>query len=151
MMHQRLIEVVQGARPRLEAMGEAQTSLKLSRTVWSRKEILGHLIDSAQHNHGRFVQLSLESGTEFLGDDQDAWVDLQRWQERPWLEIVAFWHSYNLHLAWVIAGLPTHSLKHEGIVFRSRRTVSLHWLIEHYVEHHEHHLQQIEDSSRWNA
>jgi hypothetical protein len=150
-MHQRLFEIVRSALPRLEAIEEAETSLKPNQSVWSRKEILGHLVDSAQHNHGRFVQLGLENGTEFPGDNQDAWVDLQRWHERPWLEIIHLWHSYNLHLAWVIAHLPTPSLEHEGIVFLSRKTVSLRWLIEHYIQHLEHHLQQIEDRNRWTA
>lgn len=130
-------------------MDDAETSLKPNQTMWSRKEILGHLTDSAQHNHGRFVQLSLENGSEFFGDHQDAWVDLQRWQERPWLEIVKFWHSYNLHLIWVIEHLPAASFEHQGIVFLSRKTVSVRWLIEHYIQHLEHHLQQIENQNRW--
>jgi hypothetical protein len=144
----KLREILQHAMPQLEHMGEAETSRKLDAQTWSPKEILGHLVDSAQHNHGRLVQLSLENGSEFPGDDQDAWVNLQRWNDRPWFEIATLWYAYNLHLAWLIEQLPEASLEHQGTVFLSRKIVNVRWLIEHYVTHLEHHLQQIEERSK---
>jgi hypothetical protein len=144
-MQTRLREIVQHVLPQLERMEDAVTSRKPSPDTWSPKEILGHLVDSAQHNHGRFVQIGLENGVEFPGDDQNAWVKFQRWQDRPWVEIVCLWESYNLHLAWVIEGIPESSLGHQWIIFRSRKTVTLHWLVQHYLEHLEHHVQQIRE------
>ena len=69
----------------------------------------------------------------------------QGWQERGWLEILDLWRAYNLHLAWLVERLPDGSLEHRGTVFLSRRTVSLRWLVEHYLEHLEHHLKQIDE------
>jgi uncharacterized damage-inducible protein DinB len=125
----RLREIVQHVAPRLEGLDDAVASRKPGADVWSPKEILGHLVDSAQHNHARFVGLGLEDGQEFPGDDQNAWVRFQRWQERGWL----------------IERLPDASLEHQGTAFLSRRTVTLRWLVEHYVEHLEHHLRQIDE------
>jgi len=39
---------------------------------WSQKEIIGHLIDSASNNHGRFVRAQLQDDLIFAGYDQDA-------------------------------------------------------------------------------
>jgi DinB superfamily len=145
---QRLREILLHALASLERMDETEASRKPDDSAWSPKEILGHLVDSAQHNHGRLVQLSLEDGTEFPGDDQNAWVNLQRWNERPWLEILTLWHAYNLHLVWLIEKLPDASLEHRGTVFLSRKTVDLRWIIEHYVTHLEHHLNQIDERTK---
>lgn len=122
-MQTRLREIVRRVAPRLERVDDVLASRKPGTDVWSPKEILGHLVDSAQHNHARFVGLGLEDEQEFPGDDQNAWVRFQGWQERGWLEILDLWRAYNLHLAWLVERLPDASLEHQGTVFLSRRTV----------------------------
>ena len=47
--------------PRLRSIADAVATEKPSPGAWSRKEELGHLIDSATNNHVRFVRASLES------------------------------------------------------------------------------------------
>ena len=41
---------------RFQSIPEAQFSFKPSPKKWSKKEILGHLIDSATNNHHRFIR-----------------------------------------------------------------------------------------------
>jgi hypothetical protein len=41
---------------------------------WSRKEILGHLIDSASNNHQRFVRAQLQDELRWPGYDQTGCV-----------------------------------------------------------------------------
>ena len=147
-MHKRLREIIRNSTPQLEAVSDADASWKQDANVWSPKEILGHLVDSAMHNHERFVGIALNEKLEFAGDDQNAWVNFQAWQDRPWLEIVALWNAYNLHIAWLIEQLPENSLEREATVFLSRKTVTLKWLVEHYVQHLEHHLGQINERIR---
>ncbi|MGH9568247.1 MAG: hypothetical protein ACRD4F_01310, partial [Candidatus Angelobacter sp.] len=48
------------AKPMLSAMNNADTSRRLNPRKWSRKEILGHLLDSASNNHQRFVRAALQ-------------------------------------------------------------------------------------------
>src|ERR1700730_15199763 len=69
-MHQtsaRLIQVVEETEPRLSALTEPETETRSGSTKWSRKEILGHLIDSASNNHQRFVRAQLDGALNFPG------------------------------------------------------------------------------------
>ncbi|MGZ7100199.1 MAG: hypothetical protein ACXVJ8_17135, partial [Candidatus Angelobacter sp.] len=48
------------AKPLLMKLDNADTSLRPSPDKWAKKEILGHLLDSASNNHQRFVRASLQ-------------------------------------------------------------------------------------------
>ena len=48
---------------------------------WSRKEIVGHLIDSASNNHQRFVRAQDSDDLICPTYDQDAFVRVQRYAE----------------------------------------------------------------------
>ena len=63
---------------RLENLNEAKASQKTQPDKWSRKEILGHLIDSASNNHQRFVRAQYVKDTNFLSYEQKEWVSIQR-------------------------------------------------------------------------
>ncbi len=65
---------------------------------WSRKQIVGHMIDSGTVNHQRFIR-ALAGETDFsLLYAQEEWVDLNGYQSRDWNEIIDLWKSLNLHL-----------------------------------------------------
>src|SRR6185436_18687564 len=70
---------------------------------WSKKEIIGHLIDSAANNHARFVRAQATDDLVFDGYDQDEWVRVQRYRERPWRDLVGLWQAYNHHMASLMA------------------------------------------------
>jgi len=109
---------------------------------WSRKQVLGHLIDSASNNHQRFVRASLEGSLEFPGYDQDGCVRVQAVQDAPWPLLVALWADYNRYLAHVIAHLPDSKLDSAcGIGVDA--PVTLRFLAEDYLKHMRHHLGQI--------
>lgn len=124
-----------------------------ARGVWSAKEVLGHLIDSAAVNHQRFVRAQWQD-LVFASYAQDDWVEAQKYQDAPWIELVALWREYNRHIARVMAATPLeirtraqrrHNL-HE-IAMRqmsSEEAASLDDLMRDYVEHLQHHLAQIE-------
>src|SRR6478735_2142235 len=62
---------------------------------WSKKQILGHLIDSAANNHQRFVRGQLDrdlSTPDYAGND---WVDVEQFQDRDWNDLVQLWLAYN--------------------------------------------------------
>src|SRR5215831_775072 len=96
---------------RLTQIGEAAASVPRAPGKWSRKQVLGHLVDSAANNHQRFVRLQLVSRIDLPGYDQDAWVHVQRYQDRPWLEIIQLWQTYNAQLAALIRTANKDSLK----------------------------------------
>ena len=101
-----LEHIVGAATPRLEAISDADASRPRSEGKWSRKEIVGHLIDSASNNHGRFVRAQFSDDLVCPTYDQDAWVRVQNYIRAPWVELVTLWSLYNLHLTRVIAAIP---------------------------------------------
>jgi hypothetical protein len=126
----------------LRAVAERDASVKPSPKVWSKKEELGHLIDSATNNHVRFVRAVIEPGFRGLGYEQDAWVSLHGYQEMPWTEIIDFWQRYNYFLAGLVRRIPEDRLSASCVVGESV-PVTLQFLIEDYTLHMQHHLDHI--------
>ena len=109
--------------------------------AWCAREILGHLVDSACNNHRRFVIGQGPPPIVFQGYDQDAWVGRQRYADVPFRDIASLWGAYNRHLAHVIASTPSEVLEESGE--GPDGIVTLGYLMEDYVRHLRHHLDQI--------
>ncbi len=64
------------------------------------KEILGHLIDSANVNLNRFLSGNFIKMIWFLDTyPQNEWVEIQNYNKRDWGELIVLWSSLNLHIA----------------------------------------------------
>jgi hypothetical protein len=134
-------------------MTDAAASVPRAPGKWSPKEIIGHLIDSAANNHARFVRAQSTDHLVCEGYDQDAWVQLQRYQERPWTNLVQLWRDYNLHLAAVMASADRHAVERPRTRHNLARVAfapispdqpaTLGYFMRDYVDHLEHHLRQI--------
>jgi len=109
---------------------------------WSRKQILGHLIDSASNNHQRFVRGQLQEDLISPGYAQEAWVSTQHYQDRQWADLVAFWAAYNQHLLHLMAGLLADRGRHLCRI-GGADPVTLEFVMEDYVRHLKHHLEQV--------
>jgi hypothetical protein len=109
---------------------------------WTRKQILGHLIDSAANNHHRFVRAQFETDFAMPGYAQESWVNANAYQERSWEDLVALWTIYNRHLIHVMEHAPKAAL---GALCRigAGDPVTLEFLMIDYVDHLQHHLHQI--------
>jgi hypothetical protein len=136
-----LRSVVTDAVPRLESLSEEFVSQAREIGKWSRKEILGHLIDSACNNHRRFVKMQIQSGQTLDGYEQNDWVRLQNYQQESWNAIITLWQAYNLHLAHVIEQIPKEALTNTCVL--GGKTLALEFLLKDYLEHMQHHLAQI--------
>lgn len=121
-------------------MGEKELSIKHSDEKWSKKEILGHLIDSATNNHQRFVRAQFESNPE-INYDQNKWNKFNFYQEIESIQLIHFWTSYNRQLLEIIKRIPKESLIKQIKIGES--LITLEFLIIDYVEHLEHHLKQL--------
>jgi hypothetical protein len=128
--------------PRLAAFDEAESASIRPGGAWSRKQILGHLVDSATNNHQRFVRAQLQKELVFPGYEQDGWVDVQGYAERPWTSLVALWDAMNRHVAHVIARIPDHRLG-TRVTLGEGKPVTLEFVARDYVRHLRHHLEQI--------
>jgi len=127
---------------RLRQIDEATASLRPGPGKWSKKEILGHLIDSAANNHQRFVRLQLSGRIDLPGYDGDEWVRVQRYQDRPWGEIIDLWQMYNTQLAAVIRHVDSKALRSVWHT-PDGNDLDLEFIIRDYVVHLRHHLDQI--------
>src|SRR5579863_8811939 len=141
-LSEKLSRAVEFAEPILQKVTEADSNTPALKGGWSRKQVIGHLIDSASNNHQRFVRASLQGSLEFPGYDQDGCVRIQAVQNAPWLLLVTLWTNYNLYLAHVIANLPASRLN-AACRIDEDEPVTLKFLAEDYLAHLSHHLGQI--------
>jgi hypothetical protein len=146
-------QTVANASLKLLDISEEQAEKPRAEEHWSAKQIIGHLIDSAANNHARFVLGQLKDDLLFAGYDQDGWVKTNHYQEASWVDLVDLWRSYNLHLHHVMvhadqAKMNTPCTLHtlQEIAFNTvpkSEPVTLTYLMQDYVVHLKHHLNQI--------
>ncbi|MFA7227473.1 MAG: hypothetical protein WC061_00440 [Melioribacteraceae bacterium] len=120
---------------------------------WSKKEIIGHLIDSASNNHQRFVRAQFTDDLIFPGYDQDEWVRIQNYQIMDWTLLINLWKEFNfliIHLSGQISGeemtrpRPNHNL--DKIAWRAvprDQPATLEYFIRDYFGHMRHHINQL--------
>jgi hypothetical protein len=138
----RLLEIVDAAEPRLRAVSAGESLLPVLRGGWSRRQVVGHLIDSASNNHQRFARALLVDALSFPGYDTDGNVRVQAVQKADWLLLILLWASYNRYLAHVIGQLPEDKLE-TVCAIGDGKPVTLRFLAVDYVDHLVHHLGQI--------
>jgi hypothetical protein len=136
------LESILKIAPRLRAISETTAAGRPAPGKWSKKEILGHLIDSAANNHQRFVRMQLTQRIELPGYAQDDWVRLQHYQDEPWSDVVMMWEAYNRHLAGVIRHVDPAALSN---IWKtpSGSEITLEFIMGDYLEHLQHHIDQI--------
>ena len=137
-----LEELLESVPGRLAEFSDAAASKPRAPGKWSRKQVLGHLIDSASNNHQRFVRASLAGKLEFPPYEQNGWVDLQGYAEAPWERLIRMWEEYNRHLARVMKRIPADRYSAPCVVEESK-PVTLEFLMTDYVVHLKHHLEQV--------
>jgi hypothetical protein len=126
----------------LSRMKPDRVSAKDRPDEWSKKEILGHLIDSAANNHQRFVRASCNAAATFPVYDQNDWVRIQRYNESEWAGLVALWSAYNRHLSDVIERIPEGALSSPCNTGKEE-PVPLEFVIRDYLRHLRHHVNEI--------
>jgi len=144
---------VQDAAARLLAISDADAGRRPAPGKWCPKEIIGHLIDSAANNHARFVRAQLPPDPQYSQYDQEGWVRVQHYADRPWRSIVELWRIYNEQLAWVMETADAELLGREFVApdipetlstsMGDGRTPTLQYVMTDYVEHLKHHLRQV--------
>ena len=116
-------------------------SFKPTPEKWSKKEILGHLIDSAANNHQRFVRVQFESNP-IIAYDQNKWNEFGYYQKMEKNQLISFWTLYNKQLLELIRLIPDKNLS-RTCQMKDGTLLNIEFLINDYVVHLEHHLKQI--------
>jgi hypothetical protein len=142
-----LLRAVNTAEEILQRVSAEESCVPILTGGWSRRKVLGHLIDSASNNHQRFVRASLQDSLDFPGYDQNGWARVQAAEKADWSLLVVLWANYNRYLAHVIAQLPAAKLQVPCRIGESQ-PVTLQFLAEDYLRHLVHHLEQISAASK---
>jgi hypothetical protein len=141
-LSKRLVELVARTERNLGGLRDADAMQPAISGGWSRKQILGHLIDSASNNHQRFVRALLQDELHWPTYEQQGWVRVQRYQELSWSELLGLWAAYNRFLAHLLAGVPDAKRATQCFIGQNP-ALTLEELAADYLVHMEHHLEQL--------
>src|SRR5215471_13224897 len=130
-----LVGVVETASQKLRLLQETEVSLKPAPGKWSKKEILGHLIDFATNNHQRFVRAQMTDELTFSGYEQDEWVRRQDYNVKPWNELVELWRLFNRYVAYIIRNLSEEKVQTPCRIGKSTEPAPLGLIVEDYLSH----------------
>lgn len=110
---------------------------------WSKKQILGHLCDSAHNNLRRFVVGQYQEGDKIVYD-QDLWVSANDYQSMSKTEVLHLWVVLNRQICRVLNQLPDDKLDNRIDTGKGGVSMqSIAWLADDYCRHMQHHLQQL--------
>ncbi|HYV04713.1 MAG TPA: nitroreductase family protein [Blastocatellia bacterium] len=126
---------------RLRRIGDEQAAVKSRPDSWSKKQELGHLIDSASNNHQRVVRAQAEAGLILPGYDGDRWVELHGYQDRGWQELIDQWQVGNRQLLAAAQSAPDASWSNAATVAGEEQTAG--FVMADYVRHMSEHLRHI--------
>ncbi|KXX71551.1 DinB family protein [Flammeovirga sp. SJP92] len=116
---------------------------KVNPEKWSKKEILGHLIDSGINNLQRFTEIEFSSKPyKVVSYSQDDLVRVNDYQSADIMELVAFWKAINIRIKIIMEKQTSDTLAYP-ILLGNEEVKDLEFLMKDYVEHLEHHLHQI--------
>lgn len=110
---------------------------------WSRKEILGHLIDSAINNLKRFTDAQTVDGPySIIRYQQDHLVMVNHYQDLPINHLLSLWQTLNQQILYVALAIPANKLT-TSVILPDGQVVSLSFIIQDYVAHMEHHFKTL--------
>ncbi len=142
LVHQ-LKQIIHDSELRFELISEAKWSEKPSESKWSKKEILGHLADSASNNLRRFIVTQYQQNDRIVYH-QDEWVSCQDYQNMQLADIIILWKALNLQIARVVERIPIEKLQNTCNAGKNEEQLySIQFFFEDYLPHLNHHLEQI--------
>ncbi|GJM30574.1 MAG: hypothetical protein DHS20C17_32090 [Cyclobacteriaceae bacterium] len=138
-----LSTIIDDALDQFERISSEEWVHKSSPDKWSRKEILGHLVDSARINLQRFNEIQyFDSPYQIAPYDQDRQVITNAYQKESIDLIKTLWQTLNHHISFVISIQPEVNLSRQ-VVLLDGSIKHMQWLFDDYVDHLQHHLNQI--------
>jgi len=134
--------VIDKTEPQLLKITDVDAGTKTETLKWSKKEILGHLIDSAANNHQRFVRAVYNAADQFPPYNQNEWVRIQQYNNSSWNLLVGLWSAYNRHLCDLIERIPDEA-KTSPVGIGKDEPVTLEFIATDYLRHLRHHVEKI--------
>ena len=139
----RLEQLLETGLKYISQASEYELTKKQNPKKWSKKEILGHLIDSGINNLQRFTEIQFVDRPYKLRQySQNELVITNDYQNSETSEIIDFWLSINNRIKNIMR-LQTEKTLNYKIELGKNNISDLKFLMTDYVEHLEHHLNQI--------
>jgi hypothetical protein len=139
-----LLRIVEAYAEKVSGLSDEEFSRKPLPEKWSKKEVLGHLIDSSQNNLRRFITGQYESVPPKITYEQDFWVTANNYQEMKKEDVILLWKLMNQRVARVLANMPRENYSRTADTGKEKIQLhTLSWLADDYVKHMKHHLNQI--------
>ena len=142
MIAEQIRKLISDSKPELLKISKEDARKKEGADIWSKQEIIGHLIDSTSNNHQRFVRGAYNVASDFPAYDQVQWVNIQCYNELNWPQLVELFTSYNLHLCRILDSLPGEVLNNPCNIGKEN-PVPLQFVIKDYLRHMKHHIARI--------
>lgn len=139
-----LLSIVNTYAKRFENFSEDEFAAKPNPAKWSKKEVLGHLIDSAQNNLRRFIVGQYEGTPPKITYEQDFWVAANGYQKLPKGDVIQLWKLTNYSIANVWKNMDAKNYSKQADTGKaSQQLHTLEWLAADYNKHMKHHINQI--------
>jgi hypothetical protein len=125
----------------LRDVAEAEMVYKPSPSKWSKKEILGHMTDSAQSNIRRFIVAQYEENPKIVYN-QDKWVAIVNYQQYDLSDLINLWYLLNKHIAVILKNMRDEMKQRKC---ETEKSHTLEWIARDYIKHLLHHVHQVLD------
>jgi hypothetical protein len=136
-----LQSVIDQYLPGLQSVDAAKMLVKPSPSKWSKQEILGHTIDSAQNNIRRFIVGQYDQEPHIVYN-QDKWVTLVNYQAYDLPDLINLWYLLNKHIVAILQNMPGENAERKC---RTESLQTIEWLAKDYIKHLRHHMHQVLD------
>ena len=125
--------------PSLKLLDESRFANKPSPSKWSKKEVIGHLVDSAQCNIRRFMMAQYEETPRIIYN-QDRSVTIAGYQHWNSNELIDLWRLLNLQIAEILKNTSDETAQRQCM---TEELHTIEWLAIDYIKHLKHHLHQV--------
>lgn len=127
----------------LKQLGEKEFSSRPAPNKWSKKEELGHLIDSAHNNLRRFIVAQYETNPKIVYE-QDVWVRVSNYTAQSSVQLIELWKLVNTQIYQVLEKIHPEVGERTCDTGKEKTELrTLSWLAEDYLKHILHHLHHI--------
>jgi hypothetical protein len=122
---------------------DAMLEIPVAPGKWSRKQILGHLVDSAINNLKRFTEIGyMPQPYTYREYNQAELVKVNGYQSMDKNELLQLWLSLNRQIARVMKTQTQERLSRK-VLFTDQSISGLRSLMTDYPDHMQHHINQI--------
>jgi putative acetyltransferase len=128
---------------KLSSLSTEIAALQRADGGWSVQQIVGHLIDSANNNHQKWVRARQFPGSKMMGYDADFWVAASDYQTLNWHDVFELWSNYQWQLISIIEQTTAEDWTKTIEISGNYRATLGHMMVDYGV-HLAHHFREIE-------